>query len=377
MKFSCTRGDLREALQFVYKAVPAKAQTPITTGIYLSAKGSMLELQANNLSYGIRTTIPSNTEADGEVVVVGKYLVDMIAKLTGEVVTFTQEDGETTLTIQSAGTSFTLLTMNAEDFVKVTIDEDEIKNSFNIRAVALKTLIRRATFSCSRDESRPMFTGCCVDIEDRAITFAATNAHRLSIVKERIMNPINDTGEKLSLIVPASTLNTVAGLFDTSNRENVIRIDCSDKNIAFTFDNLLVKSRLIDGTYPPYMKVIPKETYTHAVVNTSAFRDVVNRIEVVANKNENHTIRFIFNEGGVDISADSPDVGQAEEHVNAQVEGPELDISFNVNYITDVLKVLETETFKLDMEKPLAPIDVREVGNDDFVYIVTPLRVRR
>lgn len=370
MKFTCSKADLNEALNAVSRAVAVKPQVPILAGIYMKADSSGLELQANNFSLGVITKIPVNTEEAGEIVVMGK-LQEIIRSLSGETVTFSHQSGESVVTINSESAAFTLLVMSAEDFPKVRSQESN--KTFKIKTSTFKNLIRKTAFSsASGNDARPIFTGCYLDIKGDSVIMAATNTHRLAIMKDTVSE---DLGE-MNFIIPAATLRNLqfANIKDNSDSGNFVTVDCADKYIAFTFDNVFMTSRLIEGQFPPYERVVPSSSDIFAEIKVAELKDAVDRVALISKTAEYNTIRFVFTQDGVTVSSTSPDVGKAEEHVDAQITGDDLDISFNVNYIKDVLKVLDSEICRFAMTKPLAPIDIREKDNDNFIYVVTPVR---
>lgn len=368
MKFTCSKNELIESLNAVSRAVAVKPQMPILAGIYLKAEGSGLELQANNFSLGIITKIPINTEEPGEIAVVGKFLLEIIRKLSGDTVTISHQSGESVVNIQSESAAFTLLAMNAEDFPKVR--SQEAFNSFKIKTATLKKLIRKTAFACASDDSRPIFTGCCLEISGNSVTMAATNTHRLAIIKETISEYLGE----MKFIIPATTLRDFLKISENATPDSFVNVDCSNKYIAFTFDNIFMTSRLIEGQYPPYDRVVPASSDIFATIDVDELSSAVERIAVISKETEYNTIRFIFSQNGIEISSTSPEVGKAVEHIGAQVEGGDLDISFNVVYISEILKVLDGKTCKFAMTKPLAPVDIREIDSDNFIYVVTPVR---
>jgi len=369
MNFTCSRKDLVEAFNTVSKAVSAKPQMPILSGIYMSAEGSTLELQANNFEMGIITRIPVNTEVPGQIVVTGKYLQEVVRKLSGDTVNISHDEVQHVANIKSDTANFKLLSMSSEDFPKVK--SPEIFTSFSLKTITLKNLIRRTAYACATEESRPIYTGACLNINGNVVSMVATNTHRLAVEKETI----DDNLENLSFIIPSKTLWELFKMLDSSDPSNSVKIECSRKNICFTFDNIYLTSRLIDGQFPDYDKVVPKTTEITATVKTSEMMEAVDRVALISKETEYNSIRFVFSQDGINISSYSPDVGRAEEQISAKVEGPDIDISFNVKYIVDVLKVIDTEEFVVKLTKPLSPIDVREKDNDNFIYIVTPVRV--
>ncbi len=368
MKFTCSKNDLSEALQTVSRAVANKPQMPILSGVYIRAEGSTLEMQANNFSLGIIAKTPVNTEEPGELVVVGKYFLEIVRKLSGDAVTISYEPGESVVNIQSESASFNLMAMSPEDFPKVK--SQEVVTSFKIRAGKLKNLIRKTAFACSTDEVRPIFTGCLFEIGGTSVTVAATNTHRLSIVRDQLAEEVAE----LRFVVPAGNLRDLMRMLESSAPENPVTVDYCGKYMSFTFDNIFMTSRLIEGQFPPYDKVIPSSSETFVTANVAELLSAVDRVALISKETEYNTIRFIFSQNGIEISSTSPEVGKASEHVACTIEGPDLDISFNVAYIFDVLKALDGAECRIALNQRLSPADIREAGNDNFIYVVTPVR---
>ncbi|MBR2179774.1 MAG: DNA polymerase III subunit beta [Selenomonadaceae bacterium] len=368
MNFTCSRKDLVEAFNVVSKAVSSKPQMPILSGIYMKAEGSTLELQANNFEMGIITKIPVNTEDPGEIVVTGKYLQEVVRKLSGETVNISHDESQHIANIKSDTANFKLLSMSSEDFPKVK--SPETFSTFSLRAATLKNLIRKTAYACANEEVRPIFTGCCLELAGNSVSMIATNTHRLAIMKDTFDAEL----ENLTFVVPSKTLWELFRMIDYSDPSNSVTIDCSRKNISFTFDNIFMTSRLIDGQFPPYDKVIPQTAETIATVKVAEMMEAVDRVALISKETEYNTIRFIFTQEGINISSDSPEVGRAEEQISAKIEGADIDISFNVKYIVDVLKVIDSEECVIKLNKPLSPVDIREKDRDNFIYVVTPVR---
>ena len=368
MKFSCYKSDLTEALQFVIRAVAVKPMTPILAGIYLKAEGSMLEVQANNFSTGIITRIPVNTEVPGETVVSGKRFQEFVKNMPDDTITISDEESNNTLAIESGGANVELLTMAAGDFPKVKTPETD--NSFKIRTTALRNLIRRTVFAVAKDDSRPIFTGCCFEVKGDKISLVATNTHRLALAAEQLSASYNDC----SFVVPADTLRGLMLRIDPKDVENYVTINYSTRYLTFTFDNVFVNSRLIEGTFPPYDRVIPSSSTTQVAVDSAEFKNAVEFVSLMSKETEYNTVKLVFGNDGIEISSNSPEVGGAIKNVEAQVEGEELEISFNVDYISDVMRVIESKQVNIALNDRYSPAAFTEPDNDNYIYIATPVR---
>ena len=366
MKFSCYKNDLTEALQFAIRAVAVKPMTPILAGIYLKAEGSMLEIQANNFSTGIITRIPVNTEVAGEVVVIGKRFQEFVRNMPDDTITFS--DADNTLSIESGGANVELLTMTASDFPKVKTPETD--HSFKIRTTALRNLIRRTIFAVGKDNDRPIFAGCCFEIKGDTLSVIATNTHRLALAKEKL----GETYEDCSFVVPADTLRGIMLRIDPNDVENYITINYSVRYLTFTFDNVFVNSRLIEGQFPPYERVIPPSSTTNVKVDTADFRRAVEFVALMTKESEYNTVKFTFNDGGIEISSNSPEIGDAVQIVEAEIDGEDMEISFNGSYIIDALKVIESKQLNIALNDKFSPAAFTEPDNDNYIYIATPVR---
>ena len=369
MKFTCHKNELVQAIQIVSKAIASKPQTPILSGIYFEAEGDQLELHATDNEIGIISVIPASVEQTGKLVLSGRYMQDVIRRLPGENVTISQEIGENTTKIKSGASNFTFLSMPANEFPTVKRLEEGIH--FRIQDNVLRDIVKKTVFACSTDEARPVFTGCQLEINGETLTMAATNTHRLSVKKEVVADLSGD----LRIIIPSKLLNELLRALN-SDMPTEIDVRCSSNQASFHFDNVVLMSRLIEGQFPNYESVIPKSFDTTITLDTEAFLDAVGRVSLISRAADYNIIRLDFANGNVHISSNSPDIGNADETVAADISGPDVNIAFNAKYVTDVLKNIDSKTFRFLMNKSLQPAAIREEDNPTFVYIVTPVRTQ-
>lgn len=368
MKFTCYKNDLVEALQVVIRSVAVKPMTPILSGIYMRADERSLELQANNFNTGIIVKIPVNTEEGGEVVLSGKKFQEFIRNMPEETITLFGNDAANIFSIESGGAHADLLTMPAVEFPKVKTPDTD--NSFRVRSTALKNLIRKTVFAVSKDDDRPVFKGCSFEVFDNQLTVVATNTHRIAIAKEYIRG--ND--DRTSFVVPSETLRGLMQYFDPNDVDNYVEVNYSYRFVTFKFDNIYMTSRLIEGDFPPYDRIIPTDAMTRVELNKVEFRAAVDFVALVARESEYNMVTFDIVPGHVGISADSPDVGEANKTIEADVTGDRLEISFNVDYILDALRTMDSQRVQICLNGRYDPILLREVDNENYSYVVTPVR---
>ena len=365
MKVIVSRKEITEAVKIVNKAAAVKPATPILAGIYFKAEGSMLEMQATDFSIGIVAKIPAVVEEEGETVLIGKYFLEMLLKLKSDTVAVTTKDN--TAEVKSAVTKYNLLIFDPADFPK--IKQEENLQSFTLRQRQLKKLIKQSAFASADDKeaSRTIFTGVLFNFEGENLTLAATNTHRIAVVTEKI----SEEEKNLQFIVSAKKLQEISAYLEEVGE---IKIGYSGKTASFNFDNLFVTLRVIEGNFPEFERLLNEEKNIFATVEVAEFRNAVERMSIIAKLAEYEVIGLQFANNEIKISATSSDVGNAEEVVPAEIEGGELEIFFNHNYIFDALKVIDAEKIKIGLTGKLAPIDIKIVDDDSFRYVVTPVR---
>ena len=275
------------------------------------------------------------------------------------------------LKISSGNSNFTLLSMKADDFPKIRRLQ-EGKN-FQIRSVVLKELVRRTTFACATDETRPVFTGALLEIEGNKARMAATNSHRLAVDEETIEETAE---EKSQYIIPKRVLEELQHIMPGEIPEDV-KVSCTKSEMSFSVGDAYMTTRLIEGKYPDYRKAIPAEFATRVTLPTAAFLSAVSRVGLIARSSEYNTINLMFNMGEVHISSDNPIVGKAEETVPAEIDGDDIRISFNASYLMEALKVLNGDRFVLAMNDTLKPAALKEPENENYLYIITPVRTKK
>ena len=370
MKISCLKSELVQALQIAGRSVANKPQTPILSGIYMRAEKDMLEIQATDYEIGVVLHITAEIDAPGEVVVSGRYMQEVVRTLPEENVQLDYDKSTKILKISSGNSNFTLLSMNAEDFPKISRLQEG--KTFKVRSVVLKELVRRTTFACATDETRPVFTGALLELEGDKVRMVATNSHRLALHEEAIEE---EQQEKCQYIIPKRVLEELQHIVAGEIPEEVT-VSCTRSEMSFETERAYMTTRLIEGKYPDYRRAIPTDFATRVTLPTASFLSAVSRVGLIARSSEYNTIKLVFNMGEVHISSDNPIVGRAEETVKATIDGEDIDISFNASYLIDVLKVVNGDQFILMMNDSLKPAAVREPNNEDFVYIITPVRTK-
>ena len=370
MKFSCLKSELVQALQIAGRSIASKPQTPILSGIYLHAVQDSLEVQATDYEIGVILHLKAEVETPGEIVVSGRYFYEVVRNLPDEEVIIQYDRSTEIVQISSGKSTFTLLSMKAADFPKIMRMKEGKR--FNVSSIVLKELIRRTIFSCATDEQRPVFTGALLEIEGNKVRMVATNSHRLSFDEGTMEDEVEGLHQ---YVVPKRILEEIQHILSSEIPENV-EITCTHSEMSFQMERIYLSTRLIEGRYPEYRRAIPSEFSRRVTLSTSAFLSAVSRVGLIARSSEYNTIKLMFNMGEVHIYSDNPVVGKAEETMQAVIEGDDIGIAFNASYLIDVLKIIDSESFILGMNDSLKAALIREPGNEDFLYVITPVRTK-
>ncbi len=374
VKFKCQTSEFSEAIQIASHAVATKPQTPILSGIYMRAEEDGLVIMATDYEIGIVTKIAADVIETGEIVIEGHFLQETARKLPGEIMEldFAKNGNESKLAkISSNAYHVQLNVMNAEDFPKINQITGE--GSFKLRDNILKRLIRRTSYACSTDDARPVFMGCLLELEGNTIRMVATNIHRLALAEDKLEGV--NFEKKEQCIIPKRILEEL--LRDlTSEIPDDIEIGRTYSEICFSFGDTYITSRLIEGQFPEYRYAIPQEFATRVTIPVDEFKSAVDRISFVARSSDYNVISMNFSMGEVHLSSSNPEVGETSETMPVVIDGPDVEISFNVAYLIDVLKTLTSKEFYLSLNESLKPAAIREEGDGNFIYIATPVRTR-
>jgi len=368
MKISCTKDSLNHAIQTVQKAIATKTPMPILTGIYVSASDTKLELQATNYEIGISCTIDAIVEEPGNIVLSGRYFQEIIRKLPGDTIEISSSSEDRTIKITSNQAQFNLLSLPAEEFP--VLHKPTSDTVLTVKDNILRELIKKTVFACANDESKPIFTGGLLEINQHNITMAATNTHRIAIKKDFLGHNINI----VKMIIPAKILNELARIM-ISDIPMDVTIYYQKNHVSFSFDNVYILSRLIEGNFPDYNKVIPPNFATTITIKTNDFMDAVERVSLLARDTDYNIIKLAFNNDCVIITSNNPDIGKACETVPITMQGNEIEIAFNAKYVTDILKNITSDKLIFSLNTPLSPASIRPTDDETYNYIITPVRI--
>ena len=365
MKFSIARSELIDALTIVGKGMSARSTLPILSGILFSASDGSIHMQATDLEVSVRHTAPALVEDAGQVVLPGKLLTDIVRSLPEAAVTI-ETEGEVAL-VRCQHASFTVKMLNPSDFPK--FPEVSIDKKVVLASETLTSMVRQVSRAVSRDETRATLTGILFVIEGPTARMVATDSYRLA-VREIVLESV--PGEDVEVVIPGKALEEVSKLLGDSPE---ISLGVSENQIVFEFGSTTFVTRRIEGTFPNYKQLIPKETETNAVVSAEEFTSAVKRVSLMALHNTPLKININIEDQTLSLSATTQDVGDASEDLMVKAEGNDVEIAFNHAFLMDGLSSAPAETLRLEVQSSLKPGVLRTVGDEGFLYLLMPVRV--
>jgi DNA polymerase III subunit beta len=369
MKLTITREQLQEGLVAVAASVPAKTTLPILSNILLEAGKDGIRLSGTDLDIAVSTTVSASVDQEGAITLPARKLVEIVRELPSAAIRLTAS-GEQRVTIECGRSRFRLLGLPREEFP--AFPSVKFDGGWRTSSKELQKLIGHVAFAASTEESRPILNGVLWELRPERMRMVATNGHRLA----RMDVPTSETqgASQADLIVPPKALEQIRRLFDT---EETVEIARSENHLGFRTSSTQIFTRLIEGPYPNYEQVIPRDNDKAATADRVALTSALRRMSIVAS-DQTHRIRMAFANGSCKLSVQTPDLGEAQEELNVSYEGDPLEIGFNAAYLLEILKYIPTDEVRMTFKAPERAATCEPVGWDDpasYLALVMPLRL--
>ncbi len=367
MKFTITREKLHEGLGAVAASVPTKTTLPVLSNVLLEATKDGIRLSGTDLDLAVSTIIPAQVDQEGATTLPARKLVEIVRELPNASIRVTSS-GEQRVQIECGRSRFKLLGLSRDEFP--AFPTVKFEGGWKIVAKDLQKLIGHVAFAASTEESRPILNGVLWELRADRMRMVATNGHRLA----RMDVPLKGAGGQADLIVPPKALEQIRRLFGPDDEIEIAR---SDNHLGFRSSGTQVFTRLIEGPYPNYEQVIPRENDKIMTADKAAFAAALRRMSIVAS-DQTHRIRLAFANGACKLSVTTPDLGEAQEEMTVAYEGDPLEIGFNAAYLLEIMKYLPTDEVRMSFKAPERATTCEPVGWDDpasYLTLVMPLRL--
>ena len=382
MKLECLQENLAEGLTVVGRVVPTKSTLPVLSNVLVAAARGELQLAATNLEMAVAHRVPATVEREGQITLPARLLGDYVALLDrGQQLRLELQAKTRKVHLACGRYEANIAGIDAEDFPP--IPKVSGGASFAMDAAALKEAIGQVVFAAAPDDTRPVLAGVLVRLGQGTLTLAAADGFRLAVRSVELSAP----GPDLQMIVPARALTEVARLLPTEEGEQVTVSSTANQNqVLFAFGKTEVTSRLIEGQFPDYQRIIPAEAKTQVVLRTGDFLRATRAATVFARDNSN-IVRLECTPpregaevalGRVLVKSTSAEMGDNEGHLDASIQGEETQIAFNGKYLRDALEVIDSQQVALHITGPSSPGILRPVGEPNgYLHVIMPMHVAR
>ncbi len=363
LRITCAREELAQKLAVVGRGVSTRTAVQILGGLLIRAAGGRVELAATDMELSLRAGLDARVEGDGAVVVPGRLLVDLSRLLPAGDVELGYHEEENVLQIRCGPAEYRLNTYSAEDFPR--LPDADAEATHTVQADALLATVASVGRAVSRDEARPVLTGILVRFGEGKLVMAATDSYRLSYKETLLEGPVPE----LEAIVPARALEEVRRLAVPGG---TLELGVRENQVLFGIDGVWLTTRRIEGQFPKFDELKPKEFKHEVALPREELLEVVRRTSVLAHRNS--PLRLRFADGEVTVWTQTQDVGEARETLPARFEGEPLEIGFNAEFLRDGIESTEGDEMRLRLIDPLRPGLIQGPG-EDFWYLIMPIRL--
>lgn len=378
MNFTINRSAFISQLNNVLRAISSKTTIPILTGLKMVVNEDNIVLTGSNSDITIESVINANDadndltiEETGAIVLPARFFSDIVKKLPDKKVTI-EVTSRFQADITSGSAKFQINGQDAENFPH--LPEIETNKSVTLPNDILKEVIRQTVIAVSRQESRPILAGVHITLKDGVLTAVATDSHRLAQRKVVLENI--DNGIDFDVIIPGKSMEELSGMISDVHED--VQMQVTENQVLFIFGNTHFYSRLLEGNYPETSQLIPQTADITVELEAGTFLSSIERASLLSHESRNDVVKLSLkpSENLVRISGDSPDIGTVEEEVvTSALDGNDLEISFNPNYMKDALRSFGQATIKISFTSPLRPFTlVPTEDQENFVHLITPVR---
>ncbi len=376
MKVTVLQENLARGLSVVSRAVSPRSTLPVLSNILIATDEGRLRLSATNLELGITCWIAARIDEDGSTTVPSRTFSDLVSSMPSDQVQLTLDLKTQNLHVKGGASNNDIKCIDAQEFPP--LPTPEMKDAVQLNVADFKEMIHQVAFAASTDEARPVLMGVLMNVEKDKVTMAAADGFRLSVRKAQLSQSVS---QPINIIIPARALNELARVASDGEEPIYMVVPKNRGQVLFRVKDVEVVSQLIDGTFPDYHQIIPRNYKSRTLVSTASLLKACKQAEIFAREGSNVARLDIKESKGemqpseVEISATSEETGKNETIVEATVDGGSVLIAFNVKFLREALEVIKTPNVALETSAANAPGVVRPVGDDNFLHVIMPMHL--
>ncbi|NTW01883.1 MAG: DNA polymerase III subunit beta [Oscillochloris sp.] len=377
MKLTCLQDSLKRGLATVSHAVAGKSTLPVLSNVLLATDGGRLKLAATNLDVGITHWIGAQVQEEGAITVPAKLLADVVGGLPNDHITLTLDSRTQTVKVECARFTSNIKGIEAEEFPTIPTVSDRVP-TVSLSPAVLREAIDQVAFAAASDDTRPVLAGVLVRLRDNRATFAAADGFRLATRVVQLPEPVAQSQE---FIIPARSLVELARIAADSEGNVSMTITPGGSQALFHTDSTELVSRLIDGKFPDFERIIPSQYLTRSVLDTAALAKAVKLASYFASSSQN-VVKLTIEPGGelgpgrLVISSNAAEVGDNTGEIDGMIHGEGGQIALNVKYLAEALAAIKTAQVALETQTSQSPGVFKPVGQEGYIHIVMPMSIR-
>lgn len=380
MKLSVSQQQLAHGLGLVSRAVSSRSTLPVLGNVLLASDQGRLRLAATNLEMGISCWIGARVEEEGSITVPARLFADLVNTLPDDTVTLSVGNSQG-LMVRSGSSNSEIRGIASDEFPPIPsafAEEDEPAPVADYEQTVedFRGMIQQVAFAASTDEARPVLQGVQMQVNGGGVSMAATDGFRISMRKGEAPG---GQQKDFSLIIPARALGEVARIAQDTREILAIHVPANRGQVIFHLKDAELVSQLIEGNFPDYRVVLPKNFKNQTIVNTDAFLKAVRQAEIFA-RNGNNVVRLSLQKredepGRIVVSAQTEETGTNETSIEANIDGPDITVALNVRYLRDALEVIQTPNLVLQLNDNKSPVQLQSPGEDNFLHVIMPMHI--
>lgn len=363
MKFVVTKDALLDGLQRTQSAVSSRATLPVLSNVLIETTDTGIQLTATDMEVSIRSAAVASVEKPGSTTIPARKLLAIVRELPSSEITI-ETDAKNASTIRCGSSFFKIYGLPKEEFPAFPSIQDA--KEFRLKQQELRDGLKKTSYAISVDETRYVLNGILFAFKDNKLTLVATDGRRLALFETELEFPKSLEGD---IIVPTKGINELQRLLGEGEE---ILIRAGENLVSFELNGTLLVSKRVEGNYPNYRQVIPGEAKERITLERESFLSCVHRVALLSTE-KTSSVRLSFSKNNIDISANTPEVGEAQESIAAAYKGPEFSIAFNPDFLMDPLKNLPDDEIFLDLIDEMSPGVIKI--KTPFLYVLMPMRV--
>ena len=363
MKFSVSKEKLLAGLQTVQNVVSTRTTLPILSNVLLHAADGQLRLTTTDLDVGVSGVIDAQIEKPGATTLPARRLANIVRELPAAEVQI-EIDAKNVASIRCGQSFFKILGLPEEEFPP--LPKFEGAKTFTIHQKALRDALKKTSYAISTDETRYVLNGILFSFKENKLTMVATDGRRLALVDLEVEFP---RSQEVEIIVPTKCVTELGRLLGD---EGDVKMSVGENQIAFEIGGSLLVSKLIEGNYPNYRQVIPGEAKERITLERETFLNAVRRVSLLSSEKSN-SVKLVFSKNNIEIAANTPDIGEANESLAVAYKGREFSIAFNPEFLQAPLRALPNDEIYLDLIDEMSPGVIKI--QSPFLYVLMPMRI--